>query len=222
MRTGYDGMHAPISHYLWQSRYRWRPDDGTGDQDIEGTWLRVARAAAAIEKSERAFWQERFLDLLRNFRFLPGGRIIAGAGTDLNVTLFNCFVMGAIPDDMTGIFDSLKEGALTMQAGGGVGYDFSSLRPLGCKARSSGNVASGPVSYMHVWNAMCGTVLSSGARRGAMIATLRCDHPDIERFIDAKRKPGVLTHFNLSVQISDDISIARELKKAGLKLQEKM
>ncbi|MGB5260447.1 MAG: adenosylcobalamin-dependent ribonucleoside-diphosphate reductase, partial [Gammaproteobacteria bacterium] len=119
------------------------------------------------------------------------------------VTLFNCFVMGLIEDDMEGIFEALKEGALTMQAGGGVGYDFSTLRPAGTMAHSAARIASGPVSFMQVWDAMCSTVLSTGARRGAMIATLRCDHPDIIDFIEAKREPGRLRHFNLSVQVTD-------------------
>jgi ribonucleoside-diphosphate reductase alpha chain len=119
------------------------------------------------------------------------------------VTLFNCFVMGVIDDSMDGIFDGLKEGALTMQQGGGVGYDFSTLRPRGTAARSVGATASGPVSFMTIWDAMCATLLSVGSRRGAMMATLRCDHPDIEDFIGAKHESGQLRHFNLSVLVSD-------------------
>ncbi|MBW8329931.1 MAG: adenosylcobalamin-dependent ribonucleoside-diphosphate reductase, partial [Thiobacillus sp.] len=119
------------------------------------------------------------------------------------VTLFNCFVMGEIADDLEHIFEALKEGALTMQQGGGVGYDFSTLRPAGTVATATGSIASGPVSFMQIWDAMCATMLSTGARRGAMMATLRCDHPDIETFVDAKRDPAVLRHFNLSVLVSD-------------------
>ncbi len=119
------------------------------------------------------------------------------------MTLFNCFVMGEIADDLTSIFEALKEGALTMQQGGGVGYDFSTLRPAGTVAATTGSIASGPVSFMRIWDAMCATMLSTGARRGAMMATLRCDHPDIETFVDAKRDPAVLRHFNLSVLVSD-------------------
>ena len=148
-------------------------------------------------------WTERFASLLADFRFLPGGRILAGAGTGHRVTLFNCFVMGEIADDLEHIFEALKEGALTMQHGGGVGYDFSTLRPAGTVAAATGSIASGPVSFMHIWDAMCATLLSTGARRGAMMATLRCDHPDIETFVDAKRDPAALRHFNLSVQVSD-------------------
>ncbi|MFQ5935932.1 MAG: adenosylcobalamin-dependent ribonucleoside-diphosphate reductase, partial [Acidiferrobacterales bacterium] len=143
-------------------------------------------------------------DVLEDFKFLPGGRIQAGAGTQNRVTLFNCFVMGVIQDSMESIFDNLKEGALTMQQGGGVGYDFSTLRPYGTRARSTGSIASGPVSFMCIWDSMCATLLSTGARRGAMMATLRCDHPDIEAFVAAKRDSRELRHFNLSVQVTDD------------------
>jgi ribonucleoside-diphosphate reductase alpha chain len=124
------------------------------------------------------------------------------------VTLLNCFVMGTVEDSLDGIFEALKEGARTMQSGGGIGYDFSTLRPYGWPARTSGTIASGPVSFLRIWDAMCATLLSTGARRGAMMATLRCDHPDIERFVDAKREAVALAHFNLSVQITDDFMAA--------------
>jgi ribonucleoside-diphosphate reductase alpha chain len=140
---------------------------------------------------------------MAGFRFQPAGRILAGAGADRNVTLFNCFVLGAIPDDLTGIFDSVKEAALTMQAGGGIGHDFSTLRPAGAPVKSIGADASGPVSFMDVWDAMCRTIMSAGQRRGAMMATLRCDHPDIEAFVAAKSDPARLRNFNLSVLTTD-------------------
>jgi ribonucleoside-diphosphate reductase alpha chain len=111
--------------------------------------------------------------------------------------------MGTIDDSLDGIFHALKEGALTMQQGGGVGYDFSTLRPRGSSAGGAGTIPSGPVSFLEVWDAMAKTVLSTGLRRGAMMATLRCDHPDIEEFVDAKSTPGTLTHFNLSVLVTD-------------------
>ena len=171
--------------------------------DPGATWRRVAHALAAAEPSDPAVWEQVFYNALEDFRFLPGGRILAGAGTDKEVTLYNCFVMGRIDDSLDGIFDALKEGALTMQYGGGVGYDFSTLRPHGAVANRSGNVASGPVSFMHTWNSMCATMTSAGNRRGAMMACLRCDHPDIEAFVDAKRTPGALEHFNLSVLITN-------------------
>ncbi len=109
---------------------------------------------------------------------------------------------------MDGIFAALHEGALTMQQGGGIGYDFSTLRPRGCRARATGTIASGPVSFMQIWDAMCATLLSTGSRRGAMMATLRCDHPDIEDFVTAKRDPDALRHFNLSVQVTDEFMAA--------------
>jgi ribonucleoside-diphosphate reductase alpha chain len=111
--------------------------------------------------------------------------------------------MGPVEDSIPGIFRALQEGAVTMQQGGGIGVDFSTLRPRGTRARTAGNIASGPLSFMHIWDAMCGTVLSTGARRGAMMATLRCDHPDIEEFVTAKQQPGQLRRFNLSVLVTD-------------------
>lgn len=192
-----------VSRVVWESRYRW-----AAERDLGDTCRRVARAVAAVETGASGHWARRFESVLRSGHFLPGGRILAGAGTDRQVTLFNCFVMGVIEDSVEGIFEALKEGALTMQAGGGTGYDFSTLRPCGSAAQRSGTIASGPVSFMRMWDAMCATMLSTGARRGAMMATLRCDHPDIEAFIDAKREPGVLRHFNLSVQVTDEFLAA--------------
>jgi ribonucleoside-diphosphate reductase alpha chain len=198
-----DYFTAAISRHIWNSKYRHREAGGFRDADIEATWRRVARALAAVETVDRRGCEKRFYDILRDFRFLPGGRIQAGAGTGHRITLFNCFVMGTVADSMDGIFDGLKEGAITLQQGGGVGYDFSTLRPAGTPARSVGALASGPVSFMRIWDSMCATLLSTGARRGAMMATLRCDHPDIEAFIDAKRDAHALRHFNLSVLVSD-------------------
>jgi ribonucleoside-diphosphate reductase alpha chain len=196
----------PISEQIWDAKYRLRAPDGTAvDATLEATWERVARAAAAAEPgAARSYWQERFLAAMRELAFLPAGRIIAGAGTGREVTLFNCFVMGRIEDDLASIFENVKEAALTMQRGGGIGHDFSTLRPQGALVRSVGAGASGPVSFMDVWDAMCRTIMSSGQRRGAMMGTLRCDHPDIETFIDAKGEAGRLRNFNLSVLVTDD------------------
>jgi len=194
---------APISRRIWDMKYRLKQPDGTPiDAAIGDTWARVARALAQAE-TDSALWEGRFAEALQGFRFLPAGRIVAGAGSPRNVTLFNCFVMGDVPDDMAGIFDGLKEAALTLQAGGGIGYDFSTLRPKGAPVHGVGADASGPLTFMDVWDAMCRTIMSAGSRRGAMMATLRCDHPDIEAFIDAKREPGRLRMFNLSVLVSD-------------------
>jgi ribonucleoside-diphosphate reductase alpha chain len=191
-----------ISRHVWETKYRYA-DHRTSERTIADTWRRVARALAAVEPHNAQDWEERFFSILEDFRFLPGGRIQAGAGTVRNMTLFNCFVMGTIEDSIPGIFGALEESAVTMQQGGGIGCDFSTLRPRGTRAKGSGNIASGPVSFMQVWDAMCGTILSTGARRGAMMATLRCDHPDIEEFVLAKQRPGQLRRFNVSVQVSD-------------------
>jgi len=191
-----------ISRHVWRTKYRFA-GRGVSERGIADTWCRIAHALAAVEPKNAELWEERFFDVLRDFKFLPGGRIQAGAGTARHVTLFNCFVMGAVEDSIAGIFRALEEGAVTMQQGGGIGIDFSTLRPRGMQAKAAGGIASGPVSFMQVWDAMCGTILSTGARRGAMMATLRCDHPDIEEFITAKQQPGQLRRFNLSVQVTD-------------------
>ncbi|MGH6933658.1 MAG: ribonucleotide reductase N-terminal alpha domain-containing protein, partial [Dongiaceae bacterium] len=194
---------SAISQQIWDMKYRLKaPAGGAIDKTIEDTWRRVA-AALAEPEPDQALWAERFYQSMEEFHFLPAGRIVAGAGTRRSVTLFNCFVMGTVPDDMSGIFEHLREAALTMQQGGGIGYDFSTLRPRGAPVKGVGADASGPLSFMDVWDAMCRTIMSAGYRRGAMMATLRCDHPDIEAFIEAKREPGRLRMFNLSVLTSD-------------------
>jgi ribonucleoside-diphosphate reductase alpha chain len=201
-------MHDPfnneVSRDIWRQKYALRIDGIQRENRVEETWRRVAEAVASVEGSDAPYWSERFYHLLQDFCFLPGGRILAGAGASHQATLFNCFVMGTIEDAMDGIFTGLKEGALTMQLGGGVGYDFSTLRPRGAPARHAGTISSGPVSFMRIWDSMCETLLSTGNRRGAMMATLRCDHPDIETFIEAKRDPRELRNFNLSVLVTDE------------------
>ena len=194
---------AAISQQIWDMKYRLKRADGAPlDRTLEDSWRRVATALAAPER-DRALWESRFYEALEDFKFLPAGRILAGAGTDRSVTLFNCFVMGTVPDDMAGIFEHLKEAALTMQQGGGIGYDFSTLRPKGAPVKGVGADASGPLPFMDVWDAMCRTIMSAGHRRGAMMATMRCDHPDIEDFIAAKQEAGRLRMFNLSVLVTD-------------------
>lgn len=193
-----------ISREIWEQKYRFRPVGGTPDPDVAATFERVARAAAGVEaEADRARHAHSFADAMADFKFLPGGRILAGAGTGRGVTLFNCFVLGRIEDDLSSIFDSVREAALTMQAGGGIGHDFSTLRPRNALVRSVGASASGPTSFMDVWDAMCRTIMSAGQRRGAMMATLRCDHPDILEFIAAKSDPARLRNFNLSVLVTD-------------------
>jgi len=194
---------TPIAEQIWDMKYRFKEADGTPiDGSVEDSWRRIARALAEVEKDPLP-WEGEFYAALEGFRFLPAGRITAGAGTGRQVTLFNCFVMGTIPDTMEGIFTGLKEAALTMQQGGGIGYDFSTIRPRGAEVKGVAADASGPLSFMDVWDAMCRTIMSAGSRRGAMMATMRCDHPDIEAFIEAKKDPARLRMFNLSVLVTD-------------------
>ncbi|MCE8420015.1 adenosylcobalamin-dependent ribonucleoside-diphosphate reductase [Rhodovulum sulfidophilum] len=205
---------APIAEQIWDMKYRLKGSDGTPvDMTVEDSWRRIARSLAEAEpEAERGAREAEFFAALEDFKFLPAGRITAGAGTGRAVTLFNCFVMGTIPDSMAGIFDMLKEAALTMQQGGGIGYDFSTIRPKGADVKGVAADASGPLSFMDVWDAMCRTIMSAGSRRGAMMATMRCDHPDIEQFITAKQDPARLRNFNLSVLVSDAFM---EAVKAG-------
>ncbi|WP_347312659.1 adenosylcobalamin-dependent ribonucleoside-diphosphate reductase [Defluviimonas sp. SAOS-178_SWC] len=199
---------APIAEQIWDMKYRFKSADGTPiDGTVEDSWRRIARAVAVVEKTPPE-WEDRFYAALEDFRFLPAGRITAGAGTGRSVTLFNCFVMGTIPDNMGGIFDALKEAALTMQQGGGIGYDFSTIRPRGAEVKGVAADASGPLSFMDVWDAMCRTIMSAGSRRGAMMATIRCDHPDVEAFIEAKQDAARLRMFNLSVLVTDPFMAA--------------
>jgi len=194
----------PMAEQIWDMKYRLKEQDGTPiDITVQDTWRRVAWALAEPE-TDRASWADKFYSVLERFQFIPAGRINAGAGTDRNVTLFNCFVMGTVQDSLSGIMDALKEAAMTMQAGGGIGYDFSTLRPVDAPVKGVAATASGPLSFMDVWDAMCKTIMSAGVRRGAMMATMRVDHPDIFKFIDAKRDPNRLRMFNLSVLVTDD------------------
>ena len=194
---------APIAEQVWDMKYRFKEADGTPiDRSVEDSWRRIARALASVEETPEA-WEQPFYEALEDFKFLPAGRITAGAGTGRRVTLFNCFVMGTIPDSLAGIFDMLKEAAVTMQQGGGIGYDFSTIRPKGADVKGVAADASGPLSFMDVWDAMCRTIMSAGSRRGAMMATMRCDHPDIEDFITAKSDAARLRMFNVSVLVTD-------------------
>lgn len=177
-----------------------------GERSIKEVQERVARALAAVEQ-DRTKWEAAFIEALKD-GFIPGGRIISAAGTELAATLINCFVQ-PIGDSISetvagkpGIYVALMEAAETMRRGGGVGYDFSSIRPKGALVRGTKSSASGPVSYMRVFDQSCETVESAGARRGAQMGILRCDHPDIEEFIHAKDH-GALRNFNLSVAVTD-------------------
>lgn len=192
-----------ISEEIWNRKYRYQgsltiPEDKT----VSDTWKRVAGAAAANEKNQK-HWEKIFLEILSDYRFLPGGRIIANAGTDRKaVTMFNCYVMNTIEDSIEGIFESVREAALTQKQGGGVGFDFSTLRPAGSHIKGCEAESSGPLSFMQVFDSTCRTIMSAGQRRGAQMAVMRCDHPDIMDFIQAKRNNSQLQMFNLSVAVT--------------------
>ena len=193
-----------ISHDIWAAKYRYQDGLGRGEHDLSESLARVAKAVAGAEKPGlRASFEKQFFDLMADLAFIPAGRILAGAGTGRAVTLFNGFVMGAIDDSIPGIFDGLKEAAQTLQQGGGIGHDFSTLRPKGAVVHSVGADASGPLSFMDMWDSMCRTIMSAGARRGAMMGTLDCSHPDIEAFVEAKRDGTRLRNFNVSVLVRD-------------------
>lgn len=195
-----------LAREIWTAKYR-HPDD----RSYADTIARVASAVAEAEPAgERPHWERKFADALADFKLIPAGRILAGAGTGRSVTLFNCFVMDTIEDSLSDIFAQLREAALTMQQGGGVGMDFSTIRPSGSPVKGVAADASGPLSFMDCWDAMCRTILSAGQRRGAMMGCLRIDHPDIEAFIDAKRDPLRFRNFNLSVLVTDPFMTALE------------
>jgi ribonucleoside-diphosphate reductase alpha chain len=204
MWEGLMSFDVALAEEIWTAKYRFKTADDSGDDSFAATAERVARAVAVAETPEaRALWERRFREAVEEFRFIPAGRVLAGAGTDRTVTLFNCFVMGSIPDSLDGIFEHLKQAALTMQQGGGVGMDFSTIRPNGSPVKGVAADASGPLTFMDCWDSMCRTVHSAGQRRGAMMGCLRIDHPDIEAFIDAKRDPARFRNFNLSVLVTD-------------------
>ncbi len=196
----------PISRDVLQEKYL-KP----GENDLEELFARVARALASVEaEGQRDHWQQLFHANLRAGA-IGAGRIMSAAGTALQATLINCFVQpvgdciqGVDADGYPGIYEALREAAETMRRGGGVGYDFSRIRPRGAEVKATASIASGPCSYIDVFDHSCATVESAGARRGAQMGVLRIDHPDVVEFITAKRKPGRWSNFNVSVAVTNE------------------
>jgi ribonucleoside-diphosphate reductase alpha chain len=186
------GPRIPIA--IWADEQKYRQEGETFSQ-------KCGRVAGALTDGQSHF--KAFKDILEDQRFLPGGRVQSAAGSYRRVTAFNCFVMKKVPDDLMGIMDVAKEAAKTMQLGGGVGYDFSHIRPKGSRIKSLGSQASGPVSFMGIMDALCKTIASAGHRRGAQMGCLRVDHPDIVEFITAKTNDHNLTQFNISILATD-------------------
>lgn len=186
------GPRIPIA--VWADEIKYRQPKETFEQ-------KCFRVAHSLSDNEDHF--THFYDALEDQRFLPGGRIQSAIGAEKRVTAFNCFVMRKVPDSLIGIMEVATEAARTMQMGGGVGYDFSAIRPKGSIIKSIGSIASGPVSFMGIMDAVCKTIASAGHRRGAQMACLRIDHPDVLEFINSKTNTHNLTQFNISVLITD-------------------
>jgi len=195
-----EGFPNLLAEHVWRDRYR-HATAGRAERSVADTHVRVARALAAVEH-DAAAWSLRFQQALGGFRFLPGGRVLAEAGIGSTRTLLNCFVMGPVEDPPLRMFRALGEGAATLRLGGGVGWDFSSLRPAGTPLGHR-SVAPGPVACLELWDAACRTVTAGSSRGGAMMGSLAVDHPDIGAFIAAKSGPRGLERFNLSVQVPD-------------------
>jgi ribonucleoside-diphosphate reductase alpha chain len=186
------GPTLPVSKEIHAMKYR-----SAGESFREA----MTRVADALKDSSEHY--NHFRDILLHQRFLPAGRVQAAMGAPRSVTAYNCFVSGTIEDNMSSIMDRAKEAAETMRLGGGIGYDFSTLRPRGDHIRSLDSRSSGPISFMGIYDALCKTISSAGHRRGAQMGVLRVDHPDIEEFIQAKTNSTELTQFNISVGVTD-------------------
>lgn len=198
---------------IWDSKYRLKSKDGAPiDGSIDETYQRVARALAAQER-EPDTWYEPFLWALRNGA-IPAGRITSNAGAFEHkpaTSTINCTVSGTIEDSMDDILGKVHEAGLTLKAGCGIGYDFSTLRPRGAFVSGAGAYTSGPLSFMDIYDKMCFTVSSAGGRRGAQMGTMDIRHPDVVEFIQAKREDGRLRQFNLSLLITEEfVSAVKE------------
>lgn len=191
-----DVMQSRMVSDVWRDKYRWG-----SEKSINDTFRRVADAIYAKDKSNSAK-EEAFVAMCEGL-WIPGGRILAGAGTPKRVTMMNCYVNERVDDSMEGIMHALRNTALTLQQGGGIGTDFSTLRPEGALLTRTHTKASGPLPFMHMWDRASATIRSAGDRRGAMMGTMCDTHPDLIKFIHAKKQAGVLTQFNISVLISD-------------------
>ncbi len=199
---------------IWDVKYRLKSKDGQIiDQNIDETYQRVARALAEVEEADqRQHWYEEFLWALRHGA-IPAGRITSNAGAQAHkpaTSTINCTVSGTVHDSMNDILDKVHEAGLTLKAGCGIGYEFSTLRPKGAYVSGAGAYTSGPLSFMDIYDKMCFTVSSAGGRRGAQMATFDVGHPDVKDFIRAKREDGRLRQFNLSLLITDDFMHAVE------------
>lgn len=191
-----------ISKVIWKLKYRHKDSDGTSSENyITDTNKRIVNG---VYKNDDDSYSEKALEFLNSQIWCPAGRIQAGAGTNKRVTWINCFVSPTIPDSMDGIFDCLKVAGLTQQMGGGIGMDFSPLRPNGAIVKTVESIASGPLYFMDMWDSMCKSIMSAGSRRGAMMATLACHHPDIINFVKSKIDPLRFRNFNISVLATDD------------------
>ncbi|MDP6313668.1 MAG: adenosylcobalamin-dependent ribonucleoside-diphosphate reductase [Arenicellales bacterium] len=203
-----DIVYQPASVDIWDKKYRLKTKSGDPlDQTIDDTYERVARALAEVEQTpeKRDQWFEEFLWALRSGA-IPAGRVVSNAGAREHkpaTSTINCTVSGAIPDSMQGILSKTHEAGLTLKAGCGIGYEFSTLRPKGAFVSGAGAYTSGPLSFMDIYDAMCFTVSSAGGRRGAQMGTFDISHPDVTEFIRAKREDGRLRQFNLSCLITD-------------------
>jgi len=194
----------PIAEQIWAAKYRYKTADRVEDLSLEDTFRRVSTGLARHEPSRlKGTIQEQFMQAMSGFKLIPAGRILAGCGTSRDVTLSNTFVMRTIPDSVEGIMDTLKDAAMTMKMGGGIGFDFSTIRPAGTIVEGLDCPAAGPLAAMDIFDATC-KMLVKGMGRGAMMATMRCDHPDIEAFIMVKSDRTRLRNFNLSVMVTDE------------------
>jgi ribonucleoside-diphosphate reductase alpha chain len=205
----------PASVDIWDKKYRLKTKQGVAlDADIDGTYKRVAKALSEAEPTAelQQYWQERFTWALRRGA-IPAGRITSNAGAQEHkpaTSTINCTVSGTIEDSMDGILDKVHEAGLTLKAGCGIGYEFSTLRPRGAFVAGAGAYTSGPMSFMDIYDKMCFTVSSAGGRRGAQMGTFDVSHPDVKDFIRAKREDGRLRQFNLSLLITDGFMQAVE------------